>query len=541
MKICKKLLVLLLVFSMLVPGISEQAKSKTVKPTLTSKISITVGAKKTIQIKKVSSKKIKKTTWKSSNKKVTLSSKKKNKVTIKAKTKGTVKVTAKITLKNKKKYTRTCKVTVKSKTVVKPVVTPVPTPAPTLVTPTSTPKPTAMPSELYKLPEAEAVAVPEKPADHGLTDEVSSDSSYNLTSALNAASVKDAYSKYFSIGAAINGTQYNNSTAASPEMRQVMKRHFNSTTLSNLMKPQYLLDEAASKANSANGKDDTPAVKFDTVVDNLEFCKASGIKMRGHVLVWHTQTPDWFFRKGFTTNGAYVDKVTMQKRMGSYIRQVLTFCQTYYPGVIYCWDVVNEAAETSQETGYRNSTWYRIMGEEFVADAFYYARKYAASDVKLFYNDYNAFDSEKCTQILKMVEPLKKAGLLDGVGMQSYLNHDWPDLSDVETAIRRYAAADLEIQLTELTYRVPDYTKVVEADYEEQGRNYQSLMERLIALDTASGGPANITNVTFFGLIDNPYSVFEINPKPDQDCWARLFDQNFMPKPAYTGVMNAIS
>lgn len=122
--------------------------------------------------------------------------------------------------------------------------------------------------------------------------------------------------------------------------------------------------------------------------------------------------------------------------------------------------------------------------------------------------------------------------------MQSYYVTE-QNLGQVKTAIEKFAASGLEIQLTELTYRVPDYTNPTEEDYRQQGENYKALMKMLIALDTASGGPANITNVTFFGLIDNPYSVFGQNPSPDRDCWARLFDEKFGMKPSYYGVIAA--
>lgn len=74
-----------------------------------------------------------------------------------------------------------------------------------------------------------------------------------------------------------------------------------------------------------------PALKYDSVIAGLEFSEENHIQMRGHVLVWHAQTPRWFFREGYRGNGDLVDRNTM--------------LQSEYPGVIYCWDVVNEAVE----------------------------------------------------------------------------------------------------------------------------------------------------------------------------------------------------
>lgn len=562
----QKVIASVLVCSFLFSGLSTSVEAKVAKPRMKKKLSVYWKTKTKLNITKVKKSKIQKTIWKTKSKKIRLLKKKKNSVVISGLKKGKATVTAKVVLKRKsgkRVYRLSCKITVKEKNIISPTapstVIPQPnvtdqteaTPTPTATadatqepTPTPTATPTATPTPYIpeNLPEPEIVSVPAKPTvNESYTDTVPSTSTYDLTEALTAKSVKDAYSEYFSIGAAINGTSLETSTAASPEMRQVMKRHFNSTTLSNLMKPEYLLDQEASQTNAANGKEEIPGVKFDDIVDNLEFCKQSGIKMRGHVLLWHKQTPEWFFREGFTEDGDLVDKTTMRKRMASYIQQVVDFCETYYPDVIYCWDVVNEAVETTEDNGYRRSNWYTILGKEYIADAFYYARKYVDEDVKLFYNDFNTFDSAKNAKIIEIIQPLKEAGLLDGVGMQSYLNATWPGVPSVKKAIENFAAAGLEIQITELTFRVPNYNNVDQWDYIDQGMNYQELMNMLIEMDTTSGGPANITNVTFFGLIDNPYSVFGQNPAPDQDCWARLFDENFKPKYAYDGVMDALT
>ncbi|HBZ64440.1 MAG TPA: 1,4-beta-xylanase, partial [Lachnospiraceae bacterium] len=72
-------------------------------------------------------------------------------------------------------------------------------------------------------------------------------------------------------------------------------------------------------------------------------CQENGIKMRGHTLIWHNQTPSWLFYKNYDVkSGKLADAKTMAKRMESYIKQVITHCQKKYPGVVYAWDVVNE-------------------------------------------------------------------------------------------------------------------------------------------------------------------------------------------------------
>ena len=107
------------------------------------------------------------------------------------------------------------------------------------------------------------------------------------------------------------------------------------------------------------------SLNFNTVDATLEICKKLGIKMRGHVLVWHSQTPDDFFAEGYSakTSGELitnlVDKDTMTARQEWYIKTVLEHVADweaeYNNGehIIWAWDVVNEAmADDAGNTSY---------------------------------------------------------------------------------------------------------------------------------------------------------------------------------------------
>jgi endo-1,4-beta-xylanase len=144
--------------------------------------------------------------------------------------------------------------------------------------------------------------------------------------------LKDGCADYFLLGVGINGSTLDNLTTYDEEYMALVKKHFNSVTMSNLMKSCYLLKQEESKAS----EDGMPVLDFTTIDDTLEWCMDNGMKMRGHTLVWHTQAPRWFFCKGYADDGKYVDKETMLARMESYIKQVLEHVQTNYPGVIYC-------------------------------------------------------------------------------------------------------------------------------------------------------------------------------------------------------------
>jgi len=351
-------------------------------------------------------------------------------------------------------------------------------------------------------------------------------------------SLKELCEKYFKFGVGINGSTLDNLTLHSEEYMAMVKQHFNSVTLSNLMKSCYILKQDASIKNALEG-DGTPVLTYESIDPTLQWCMENGVGMRGHTLVWHTQAPDWFFREGYTSDGAYVDKETMLFRMESYIKQLMTHVQDKFPGVVYCWDVVNEAvdpysADPDSSFGCRTmhgegeaNPWYVTIGPDYVEMAFTYARKYAAEGVKLFYNDFNTYESAKREFIYTLCKDLKEKGLIDGIGMQGYWGIDYPSMTTISSTLARFGELDLEIHITELSIGVDEET---EEQFEAQAKAYANVFFTIRNKDLEGGGNANITCVTVFGLIDH-YN-------PNDTTNARLFDTNYQPKPAYYKVYN---
>ena len=351
--------------------------------------------------------------------------------------------------------------------------------------------------------------------------------------------LKDLCSDYFRLGVGINGSTLDNQCLNIPEYMGLSKHHFNSCTMTNLMKSCYILDQFGSQENIKNGNDE-PALFFGSIDPTLEWCKENGMQMRGHTLVWHTQAPNWFFREGYSDDGDYVDKDTMLARMESYIKQLVTHVQEEYPGVIYCWDVVNEAVEPDSydpesyfmcrtKCGDDPNPWYETIGEDYVEMAFTYARKYVDSDVKLFYNDYNTYQVPKTQGIYDLCSHLKEKGLIDGIGMQGYWGIDYPSDAQIKTAIEKFAELGLEIQVTELSIGVSEET---DAQFEKQAKRYAEVFKMLHDMDEDAGGPANITCVTLFGLVDHYREQDTTN--------TRIFDKDYQPKAAYFAIKDTM-
>ncbi len=108
----------------------------------------------------------------------------------------------------------------------------------------------------------------------------------------------------------------------------------------------------------------------------------------GHTLVWHQQTPDWFFTN---KEGKPNTKEEQLERLRSHIEAVAG----RYKGRINAWDVVNE--QMGEDGNYRtNSNWIKSVGngDTLVKYAFKYAAQYAPN-TELYYNEFNAWRPEK--------------------------------------------------------------------------------------------------------------------------------------------------
>lgn len=341
------------------------------------------------------------------------------------------------------------------------------------------------------------------------------------------ATIKDVYKDDFSCGVILNGWTVNDE-----KWQNIVKENFNSVTCENEMKPDSLLDRQTSISDPKY--DEAPAVKFWNADPILQFAKDNGIKVRAHTLVWHAQTPRWFFSEGYSDapDAKLVTKEKMLKRMENYIKAVMEHANTTYPGVIYAWDVVNEAVNPGdgEVNGLRkkDSLWYQVVGPEFIEKAFEYARKYAAKDQKLFYNDYSTDEPGKVVYISELLSKIYKQGNIDGIGLQTHVGMTSPSLSQIDSSVRDYAKIGLEIQVTELDVLTHENTK---EEMEKQAVRYKRLF--LYFKNWKKQG-INISNVTFWGLADGQSWLTGLT---GEESFPLLFDDEYKKKPAFYGVL----
>ena len=347
-----------------------------------------------------------------------------------------------------------------------------------------------------------------------------------------SAGLKDIYANYFRVGSVLNGYTVNQSTITS-----VILKEYNSITFENELKP----DATMNKSNSSGTN---IGVSLSSAASILNFCAQNGIGVRGHTLIWHSQTPQWVFKDGFNDSGSWVSKDVMDKRMESYIKNMFSEIEKQYPTLnLYAYDVCNECVSDdstrtknnggAREPGYGNgkSPWVQVYGDNsFIEKAFTYAKQYAPSSCSLFYNDYNEYWDHKRDCIASMCESLYKKGLLDGIGMQSHVNGDISGFSGVSAytaAMRKFAAIGCQVQITEL-----DVSTESGKFASSQPDKYKAIFQAAVDLNkTSSAG--KVTAVCVWGPND-------ANTWIDSKNSPLLYDTNNKPKDAYYSVAGVV-
>lgn len=329
--------------------------------------------------------------------------------------------------------------------------------------------------------------------------------------------LKDYYKEYFRVGVAVSPRALKTDEAG------LILKHFNSLTAENAMK----MGPIHPKENEYYWKD------ADSIA---AFAKRNGLKLRGHTLCWHNQTPAWMFKD---SAGNTVSKEVLLQRLKEHITAVVR----RYKGTIYAWDMVNEAISDKPDEYLRPSQWLQICGEEYIANAFRWAHE-ADPKALLFYNDYNEISPVKRAKIYRLVKSLKDAGVpIHGVGLQAHWAVNEPGHNQLDSTLKAFADLGLQMQITELDISV--YAKEHNARERSAADSDTTFSAQKEAAQTAQYKMCfelfrkyrrHLSGVTFWNISDR-HSWLDNFPVRGRKDYPLLFDRNLQPKKAFWEVV----
>ena len=344
-------------------------------------------------------------------------------------------------------------------------------------------------------------------------------------------SIKDTYSGIFErVGNVLSyNTSWNNGyQMQSDDTMKFVKHHFNSYTLENELKPAQILSDWSGTISVSEAKklgyvipdgyteSTVGKLNFDSVDKILEIANQYGLQMRGHVMQWHQQTSTRFFKEGYSSSGANVSKEVMDKRLEFYIRSVMKHVMDKEKSLtgkagslVYCWDITNEYTHRTNDPA--ATSWMDVYGDmglkpTYVKKAYEVAydelKQYGLQkDITLFYNDYNEYDvADEIVELINYINEGEEAKICGGIGMQSHITVNYPSLEKYGTAVDKFLATGLQVQVTELDIGIEDGQTE-----EDLANHYSDIMKLLISKQENRDKSVNargITGVTVWGLYD---------------------------------------
>lgn len=339
--------------------------------------------------------------------------------------------------------------------------------------------------------------------------------------------LKDVFADKFLIGAALGG---NVALQPGHKLRPLIEKHFNSLVSGNLMK--------WGPYNPQPGEyNDAEAGAF------FGYGKAHDMYMVGHTLFWHSQTPKWVFED---TEGQPLSRDALLKRMRERVQRV---AKLYGPSTD-AWDVVNEAI--NEDGSVRKSSFSRILGDDWVIEAFKIAQEELPKNIALLYNDYNMETPGRLAAVVKLVHDLRAKGLrIDAVGSQAHWRLATPTIAEIERSIVALRDAGVKVHFTELdiemlprnfsgadvsqrqklTAENNPYTAGLPPEVQEKlARRYADIFALFLKHADV------IERVTFWGVTDGD-SWLNNWPVPGRTNHPLLFDRAGQPKPAFHSVV----
>jgi endo-1,4-beta-xylanase len=317
--------------------------------------------------------------------------------------------------------------------------------------------------------------------------------------------LRDAYKNKFLIGNIMPRSTLDDARF------ELLTTQYNIATAENAMKPQYL--------QSLKGK-----FSFDEADALVERVLAAGMKMHGHTLIWHSQSPGWINYAGIKRDEAI-------ENLEAHVKNVVA----HFRGRVISWDVVNEAIADNPpyladwKPALRSCAWLAAIGPDYIEIAFKAARE-TDPDAKLYYNDYSLDNQVKALAVYNMVKDINERNpnvggrpLIDGIGMQAHYSVN-TNVDFVKQSLEKFISLGVEVSITELDVQAGTGSKLTDSQAVAQALIIAKLFQ------VFKENAAHISRVTFWGLDDSTSWKAATSPT--------LFDKSFNAKPAFYAALN---
>jgi endo-1,4-beta-xylanase len=337
---------------------------------------------------------------------------------------------------------------------------------------------------------------------------------------VNIPNLADALARNFDIGTCVSLSDED----MSGQTAQLLMKHFTVLVGENEQK----MDVVQPTEGRFNWEQADAIIKFG---------EYTGMRLRWHPLVQHSQNPAWVFQDKATPSKA-VSRDVLNQRLKTYIQTIVR----RYGNRIDSYDVVNEAL--SDRSGLRNggegSKWHEILGADYIDNAFRWARE-ANPNVQLVINDYGleSSNTRKREEMYNLVRGMKQRGVpVDAIGMQMHINLTTPTVKEIQDAIERFASLGVKVMITELDISI--YASDTEAKKDptaalllQQAQRYKDIFT-MIKKQKTKGNLADM--VIVWGPSDAG-SWKNNHPVPGRTDAPLLFDSRLQAKPAFWGLV----
>ena len=336
----------------------------------------------------------------------------------------------------------------------------------------------------------------------------------------NIPNLAEVWRNSFGMGAAVSRGDVESS---SPNA-QLLIKHFNVLVAGNEQKPETM--------QPAEGN-----FNWEPADAIISFGEKNGMRRRWHTLVWHQQTPAWFFQdKARPSRPASKD--VLNQRLKTHIQTIVR----RYRGRVESYDVVNEVLSdrSGLRSGAEGSKWHEILGAEYIDNAFRWARE-ADPNAQLVINDYNLeYNPRKRQEMVNLIKGMKERGVpVDAVGLQMHIDIKNPSVSQIRETIETFAALGVKVMITELDISI--YTgdreakkAITDALLLEQAQRSRDIFA-MLREQAAKGNLADM--VIMWGITDAD-SWKNNYPVPGRTDAPLLFDTRLQSKPAFWGLVD---